>query len=419
MIDRILVRYGDLTLKGRNKKRFIDTAVQRVQEKMTSERITLERAHDRLYVRLNGEDPAKVVRDLKTVSGLRSFSLVHKVEKDMDALKKGALDLLQEEIDAPTTFKVETKRADKSFPLTSPEISKEIAGHVIPRMSLLEADVHNPAYTLNVEIRAEGAYLYCGKVEGLGGYPVGSMGKGLMLLSGGIDSAVAGFLSQRKGIETEHIHFESTPMTPIESVDKAIELTERLATYAKKNRILLHIFPLFSLHEAILQNVPEPYHIAILRRMMVRVADNVASQRRIPVLITGESVGQVASQTLTSLHVTDHAATRPILRPLATYDKEEIIRIAERIKTFEISIRPYEDCCQVYVPKSPVTNPRDYYAKRYEGLFDYQGLIDEALRNMVTLTVGKKSGIRLSTSGFSVKEAVEEGGIPHDRFFAE
>ncbi len=419
MIDRILVRYGDLTLKGRNKKRFIDQAVQRVQEKMTSDKVTLERAHDRLYVRLNGELADIVVRDLQRVSGLRSFSLVHKVEKSMDAMKKGALDLLREEVKAPTTFKVETKRADKSFPLTSPEISKAVAAHVIPRMDLLEADVHNPERTLNVEIRGEGAYLYCGKVEGLGGFPVGSMGKGLLLLSGGIDSAVAGFLSQKKGIETEYIHFESTPMTPIESVDKAIELCERLAVYAKKDRVTLHIFPLFSVHEAILQNVPEPYHIAILRRMMVRIADRVAAHRRIPVLLTGESVGQVASQTLTSLHVTDHAATRPILRPLATYDKEEIIRVAERIDTFKISIRPHEDCCQVYVPKSPVTNPRDYYAKRYEALFDHEKLIDEALRKMVTLTVDKDSGIRLSTAGFSVVEAVEGGGIAHDRLFAE
>jgi len=419
MIDRILVRYGDLTLKGRNKKRFIDTAVQRVKEKMTSEKVTLERAHDRLYVRLNQEDPHIVVQDLQKVSGLRSFSLVHKVDKDIEAMKEGALALLQSEISSPTTFKVETKRADKTFPLTSPEISKEIAAHVLPKMDLLEADVHNPDYTLHVEIRAEGAYLYCGKIEGLGGFPVGSMGKGLMLLSGGIDSAVAGFLSQKKGIETEYIHFESTPMTPIESVDKAIELCERLAVYAKKDRVVLHIFPLFSVHEAILQNVPEPYHIAILRRMMVRIADKVAAHRRIPVLVTGESVGQVASQTLMSLHVTDHAATRPILRPLVTYDKEEIIRIAERINTFEVSIRPHEDCCQVYVPKSPVTNPRDYYARRYEGLFDHQTLIAAALQKMVTLTVDKESGIRLSTAGFSVLEAIEEGDIPHDRLFAE
>jgi len=408
MYDRILVRYGDLMLKGRNKKHFIKTAVERVKEKVTSEKVAFETAHDRLYIRLNGERAEDVMADLDKVSGLSSYSPVAKSEKDMEAIQQTALMLLEKTLKGPTTFKVETKRADKTYPLTSQEISQKLGAKLLPAFDDLSADMHNPDLLLTVELRSDAAYLFAEKVQGLGGFPVGTMGKGMAMLSGGIDSGVAAYLAMRKGIEIELIHFESTPLTPIESAQKVVDIAKKLAAYGAHNQVSLHFFPMRPIHEAILEYVPESYHITILRRMMMRISQRAAKRRKIFLLVNGESVGQVASQTLASLFVSDRAVSVPIIRPLATYDKNEIVDIAVKIGTYKIAIRPFEDCCQIYVPKSPATNPRDYYARRYENLFDYNTMIEEGLDKMKTLELGETSEIDLTASGFTVEEALSD-----------
>jgi len=408
MPERILVRYGDLVLKGRNKKQFIRTAIQRVKEKMSSPKVTVENDHDRLYVVLHGEDHERVIRDLNFVAGLASYSLVERSGKDLDAIKKTAQKVVDARVERPTTFKVEAKRSDKSYPLNSIELAQHVARDILPSNPYLKADVHDPELTLHVEIRHDAAYLFADKIPGIGGFPVGTMGKGLAMISGGIDSPVAAFLAMKKGIDLELIHFESTPLTPVESAQKTIDISQKLSRYAKENTITLHMVPFLDMHRTILDLVPTPYHITIMRRMMVRIASRYAEARHYPVLINGESIGQVASQTLPSMLLSDQVASPAVIRPLATYDKKDIVALSEAIGTYEISIRPFEDCCQVYVPKSPATKPRDYIAGRYENLFDHQALVDAALQGIRTLTVTPEDAPCLPDKGFSVAEALGE-----------
>ncbi len=406
MIDRILVRYGDLILKGKNKKTFIKTAIKRIEEKLDFPDIELEKHHARLYVVLNGNDPDEVINRLKKVPGLLGFSKVARTTKNQDAINQAALELAMR-IEKNTSFKVETKRADKSYPKTSQEISQLVAAHVLKNTDHLTADVHNPEHILNVEVRGENSYLYIDKIEGLGGFPLGTMGKGICLLSGGIDSPVAAYLAMTKGIEVELMHFESTPLTSIESAQKAVDLAKKLAAYGIGNQIKLHLVPFTKLHETLLKLVPEPYIITIMRRMMVRIAEQKAEKTHIPVLINGESIGQVASQTLESIKVTDNAIKLPMLRPLDVMDKNDIVKIARDIDTYSISIRPFADCCTVYVPRQVTVSPRVFYAERYEKLFDMEKRVQETTDNIMTLTIDTKTNLDLTMHGLTVTEALK------------
>lgn len=410
MIDRILVRYGDLVLKGHNKKRFVKSALERIRERIDSDKVTLEPNHDRLYIVLNGENEQRVIDALMHVPGLHSYSRVAKTKKGLDAIKETALTLAREELKEGETFKVETKRADKSFPMTSTEVSQAVGGYILANDQSMDADIQNPDQELNVEIRQEGAFIFTRKVPLLGGFPVGSMGKGLVMMSGGIDSPVAAFFALKKGINVELVHFESTPYTSIESVQKVYDLARVLARYGVKRTIRLHLVPFAELQGALMRMVPKPYVITIMRRMMVRITDRLAGRDHTPVIINGESVGQVASQTLESIHVTQAVTTMPILRPLTAFDKQTIMDKAREIGTYDISIRPFEDCCTVYVPSQPVTRPRDFYAKRYEGLFDYRTMIDDALGRIRTVDVTPGSEIDFPLRGFTVEEALKEDG---------
>jgi len=410
MYERILVRYGDLTLKGKNKRRFVAQAVKLVKEKVNNDKITYETNHDRLYLKLNGEDHQEVIKGLNKVSGLLSYSLITKTDTDIDTLAMKSLELIMAKSTTPKTFKVETKRADKTYPLESMEVSKQVAGYVLRNTEHLSVDVRNPEMRLSIEIRRDGAYIYLDKIDGMGGFPVGIAGKGLLMISGGIDSPVAGYLSMKQGVEIEVMHFESTPLTSIESAQKVVELTKKLATFAPNNTIKLHMVPFKTLHEALLNHVPESYNITIMRRMMYRIASQFAMKDHTPILINGESVGQVASQTLDSIHVVNQVTTMPIIRPLATMDKRDIVTLAKKIDTYNISIQPFEDCCTVYVPKLPVTNPRVMYAERYERLFDYKTLIKEAVENIQTISLHKDSDLKLETLGFTVTEALKHKG---------
>lgn len=408
MYERILVRYGDLTLKGKNKRMFVERVNGLVRQKVNNPNVTYEKNHDRLYIVLNGEDHKSVLAGLDKVSGLSSYSLIAKTERDIESIMAKSLEAVQSELtDKVLTFKVETKRADKHYPITSPEMSKLVAAHVLKHTELLQVDVHNPELTLSVEVRHHGAYVYCNKIKGMGGFPVGVAGKGLLLLSGGIDSPVAGFLSMKQGIEIEAIHFESTPLTSIESVQKVIDLARKISVYAPHNNIKVHMVPFATLHQALLEHVPDPYMITIMRRMMYRIGEDIAKQHHCKVLITGESVGQVASQTLQSMAVINDVVDIPVLRPLATYDKLDIIGISRQLDCYDISVRPFEDCCTIYVPKKPTTAPKRRKARYYETTFPYEELIKQTVEATKTLTIHAYDDLNLAEIGFTMDEVFD------------
>jgi len=407
MNEQILVRYGDLMLKGRNKRTFVKEMRENVKRKVNNPHVEYIDMHDRMFVVLNGEDANEILRDLQLVSGLHSFSLVSVTENNLDDIIALAKRLIADEIKVDVTFKIETIRALKSFPMTSTEVSQSIAGEILRSSELLHVDVHNPEVVLFVEIRQEGALVYLNKIKAMGGFPYGLAGKGLLMLSGGIDSPVAGYLSMKQGVELECIHFESSPLTSIESAQKAIDLGKELAKYTKFDSIKVHMVPFMKIHQDLLENVKESYMITIMRRMMVRISEQVALRQRALAIITGESIGQVASQTLESMHTINDVTSFPIIRPLATYDKQEIIEISKEINCYEISIRPFSDCCTVYVPKSPAIHPRAYIASRYEKYIDMT-LIKETVDQVMTFEVSRDTSLDLSQLGFTVKEAYEE-----------
>ena len=407
MYERILVRYGDLTLKGKNKKVFIDRVNNLIREKVNNSIVKYEKNHDRLYILLNGENHDEIIKGLGKVSGLSSYSLVSKSGRDIETVLENALKVIQGEIKhKEIKFKVETKRSDKQYPLKSPEITQLVAAHVLKNTSKLIVDVHNPELVLNVEIRNDAAFIYCKKIKGMGGFPVGVAGKGLLMLSGGIDSPVAGFLSMKQGIEIEGIHFESTPLTSIESAQKVIDLTEKLAVYAPNSKIKLHMVPFMELHTALLNYIPEAYNITIMRRMMYRIAEKIALRNNCVVLVNGESVGQVASQTLTSMSVINDVVRMPVIRPLATYDKLDIIKISKEIECFKTSIKPFEDCCTVYVPKRPTTAPNLERCEFYESKYDFDKLVDKTVADVKTIKLSAKEHLDITMLGLVVSEVI-------------
>ena len=386
--DRILVRYGELSVKGKNRKYFKDALHRAIRFKLkTFDQLTFEVTRDRFYILLNGVDADLVSEKLKEVFGLQSFSLAAKTTKDIDAIKKLALELIKDQYPGKTAFKVETKRADKSFFMESGEISRAVGGFLLANTDHLTVNVHQPDMVLNVEVRIEGAYVMAGAIRGLGGFPVGSSGKGLLMISGGIDSPVAGYLMQKRGVELEAIHFASPPYTSDRSLQKVVDLLKKTAVYAASGEIKLHIVSFTKLQEAIHEKMPDSYEMTIMRRMMYRIAEGVANCRDIKVLANGESLGQVASQTLASMNAINAVTAMPIIRPVATYDKLEIIDIAKKIDTYETSILPFEDCCTIFVPKSPATHPTKELCEKYEAGFDFEELVQECIDNVETRVV--------------------------------
>ena len=406
--NKILVRYGDLTLKGRNRKIFVQRVVNLVKEKLEGLKTTLEITHDRIYVAINGEDTNEIIKRLSYVSGISSYSLVVRVDTtfDMDQIKEAAVNLINEQIKGDVKFKIESKRSDKTFPLTSLEISKEVSSYVLKHCKNLHVDVHNPEETLYIELRNKDTYLYLKDIKGMGGFPVGVAGKGLLMLSGGIDSPVAGYLAMKQGVEIECVHFESTPLTSIESAQKVVDLVKKMAKYAPKNRIKIHFVPFKELHMALLENVPESYNITIMRRMMYRITSKLCEKFDALCIVNGESVGQVASQTLGSMFTINSVTNTPVIRPVVTYDKNEIIKIARMIDTYKISIKPFEDCCTVYVPKSPATSPTIEKSELFEKSFDYETLVNEAVNNVKTITIDTNSDLDLSFLGLEVRNVL-------------
>ena len=283
------------------------------------------------------------------------------------------------------TFKVETKRSDKSFPVPSLDFSRQLGGLILKNIEGVKVDVHNPEILLNVEIREFFTYIYTNEYKGLGGYPNGTLGNGILMLSGGIDSPVAGYLTLKRGVKLDCIYFEAIPHTSIEARNKVITLAKKLAKYTSE--IKLHVVPFTEIQEAIYREAEDDYCITIMRRMMYRITEEVAKRNKCMVIANGESIGQVASQTLTSMSVINEVTNMPVIRPVACLDKLEIIDIAKRIDTYETSILPFEDCCTVFVPKHPVINPKLNLCYEYENRFDYKNMIIDAVNNINTIII--------------------------------
>ena len=373
-----MIRFGELSTKGKNKKDFIRVLYNNIKRSLKEfPSLSFESRFDHIYVILNDEDYEPVLNRLKEISGIQGLSLVFKCEKDIDVIKESCLELIK--LEEGKTFKIECKRSDKRFPLISDQIKRIVAGNIL-KNTQFRVDVHNPDILLSVEIHDEGAYIFSSTVLGCGGYPLGVGGKTMHMLSGGIDSPVAAYLMMKRGISIECIHFASPPYTQQAVIYKLEDLLKVLTKY--QPQIRLHIVPFTKLQEAIYQNSDESYAITLMRRMMYRLATRLAARRKCPVISTGESVGQVASQTLQSIKVINEVTNTPIIRPCATMDKLDIIKLSKKIGTYDISIRPYEDCCTIFTPKNPKTSPHLEDCLKFEEKFNYEELIEEAVRNV-------------------------------------
>ncbi|TCJ04639.1 tRNA uracil 4-sulfurtransferase ThiI [Cytobacillus praedii] len=388
--DRILIRYGELSTKGKNRKVFIHKLKRNIKRVLRNfEKINIEADRERMFILLNGEDGLEIIELLKNVFGIQSFSPAIKTDKELENMKNAALDLFKKIHQAGETFKITTKRSDKTYYLDTNEINQIFGAHLLKNIPELKVDVKKPDINLQIEIREKAVYFSCENIPGAGGLPVGSSGKGMLMLSGGIDSPVAGFLSMKRGVEIEAVHFYSPPFTSERSKQKVIDLTEKLANIS--GSVKLHIIPFTEIQQLIAKQVPENYSMTTTRRLMLRITDEIRRKNDGLAIITGESLGQVASQTLESMYAINDVTNTPILRPLITMDKSEIIDISRAIDTFEISNLPYEDCCTVFVPASPKTKPKKEKVQYFESYIEFEPLISKAVENTETITITPKA----------------------------
>jgi len=379
----ILIKYGELTTKKDNRKFFVKTLEQNILKKIKN--IKIEKTMSRMYITYNDKDEKEILEQLQKIFGIHSIVICDKVNTNEDDIKNKVLEILKNK--HFKTFKVTTKRSDKTFEHTSMEFNNIIGGLVLKNFDC-KVDVHNPELNLEIEIRKEGTYIYNKEIKGLGGYPVGIQGKGLLMLSGGIDSPVAGYLALKRGVNIECLYFESPPHTSLNAKNKVLKLAKILNEYS--GNIKVHVVPFTKIQEEIYKNIPGNYNITIMRRMMYRIAERYAKKRNCKILINGESIGQVASQTLNSMVVINNVTNMPVIRPVACLDKLEIIEISKNIETYETSILPYEDCCTIFVPKHPIINPSLETALQYEKLINYEELINECIKNIETINIKKE-----------------------------
>jgi len=377
----IMIKYGELTTKKANRKTFINILNNNILKVLHGYSVNIKKDRVRMYIECDENDITEITEKLQKIFGLHSIVICHKVNTNIDEISSKVLELLKNT--KFKTFKINTKRADKKFPIPSMEFNNKMGGVVLKNTDL-KVDVHTPDVLVNIEIRHEGTFIYTNEIQGIGGYPVGIQGKGLLMLSGGIDSPVAGYLSLKRGVDLECLYFESPPHTSIEAKNKVIKLASIIDEYS--GNIKVNIVPFTKLQETIYKNVPDNYVITIMRRMMYRIAEKVAKKNKCKILINGESIGQVASQTLSSMIVINNVTNMPVIRPVACMDKIEIIGIAKKIKTYETSILPYEDCCTIFLPKHPVINPDLDKCIKYENLFDYEELINECVENIEVIS---------------------------------
>lgn len=379
----ILIKYGELSTKKGNRNFFINTLSSNIAAKLSKYDVSIKKDRAHMYIEFKDSELDNIRRDIEKVFGIHKYNIASIVENDIEKIKDVVLKVIND--NNPKTFKIETKRSNKNFPIHSGDVNNIIGGYVLKNISSIKVDVHNPEMLIKVEIREKNTYVYYKEYKGAGGYPVGTQPIGMLMLSGGIDSPVAGYMALKRGVKLECVYFEAIPHTSIEARNKVIELTKKLAEYT--NYINLHIVNFTKIQEAIYKNCREDYCITIMRRMMYRIMENMCKAHKGFAIINGESIGQVASQTLVSMNVINSVTNMPVIRPVACLDKLEIIDIARNIGTFEISILPYEDCCTVFVPKHPVINPKNETAIIEENKFDYKSLIDEALNDIQTIKV--------------------------------
>lgn len=387
MKKMILIKYGELTTKKANRNLFINTLYQNILNVLKDFDIKIIKNRVRMFIIVNNNNDIEEISNILTkIFGIHSIVICYQTNTNIDTIKENVLNIARET--SFHTFKVETKRSNKSFPIPSMEFNNIIGGLLLKNIDNIKVDVHNPEYTLKIEIREDYTYIYSKEIKGASGYPVGIAGKGILMLSGGIDSPVAGYLAMKRGIKIECLYFESPPHTSVMAKNKVKKLVEKLSEYQPD--IKLHIINFTNIQENIYKTIDSEYMITIMRRMMYRISEKVIDKRKALVLINGESVGQVASQTLTSMKVINNVTNYPVIRPVACLDKLEIIEISKKIGTYDISILPYEDCCTIFLPKHPVINPSLEKSIQFEKNFDYLSLIDEAINNMETLTISKE-----------------------------
>ncbi|EPM6882553.1 tRNA uracil 4-sulfurtransferase ThiI [Staphylococcus pseudintermedius] len=386
--DHILVRYGELTLKGGNRKTFVSQLRSNVKRAlMPLKGYEVKANRDRMYIQLEPEaDIEEMMTRISKVFGVHSISPVLKLEKSMDAVYEHAR-LFAQNYEEGDSFKIEVKRSDKKFEYETFAIQRMVGGEVLKSNTSLHVDVRQPDHEIKVEVRLDAIYMYDRIIPAIGGLPVGTGGKTLLMLSGGIDSPVAGMEVMRRGVTIEAIHFHSPPFTSEKAKEKVIELTRIMAE--RVGSIRLHIVPFTEVQKQIHKVVHERYTMTSTRRMMLRIADKVVYQIGADAIVNGENLGQVASQTLKSMYAINAVTNTPILRPLLSLDKEEIVQKAKDIGTFETSIQPYEDCCTIFTPKNPVTEPQFEKVLQYESGFDFEEMIDRAVGNIETIVIDK------------------------------
>jgi len=377
--SEIMVRYGELSTKGKNRQTFIDRLGSNVRNVLHEfPEVKVHANRDRLHVDLNGANSDEIMKRLKLVFGIQNFSPSVQVERTFEATAEMAVKMVQEQLgDTKMTFKVNTRRSDHEFEIDTNEMNMRLGGYLLEQFDQLAVDVHNPELTIRVEIRNNGIFLSSETIQGIGGLPVGTGGKGMLMLSGGIDSPVAGFLGMKRGVSMEMVHFFSPPYTSPQALAKAKELTGKMARYSGSIKFIE--VPFTEIQETIKSSVPEGYLMTVQRRMMLRLTQALTIQRHAMAIFNGESLGQVASQTMESMMAINDVTTLPILRPVVSLDKNEIIKIAKDIDTYELSILPFEDCCTIFAPPSPKTRPNLERTRLYEQRLDIDGLMQRSL----------------------------------------
>lgn len=379
MKEVILIKLGEVVLKGLNRRSFEDVLLKNIRRRIESlGGFDVREIQSTVYVTpRDGADIADAEERIAKIFGIAAYSRACETQKDMTAICESAAEYLHKELTSAKTFKVECKRSDKKFPLNSPQICAEVGAFLLERFPNLQVDVNNPDYTVRVEIRDLAAYVHGNAKRGAGGIPVGTGGKAAILISGGIDSPVAAWMMARRGVELTAVHFASPPYTSERAEQKVADLLSRVSEYA--GRMTMFTVPFAKVQEEIMAKCPEELFTIIMRRFMMRAAQKIAEREGCGALITGESLGQVASQTLQAIVCTDEAATMPVFRPLIGMDKVEIIDLAHRIDTFELSILPYEDCCTVFTPRHPRTRPVLKFVKKAEEALDVDALLEDCL----------------------------------------
>lgn len=380
-ITELMIRYGELSTKGKNKKIFIKKLNKNVKNKMKKfQRVKVSYNRDRMHIKLHGENADAIISELNDVFGIQSFSPVVRVDKSVDAAKEAVVKMIQKNHSPGMSFKINTRRSDHTFEYDTNEINRMLGTAVEEAINDVHVKMKEPTVTVRVEVRKRGIFISVDTIQGLGGLPVGSSGKGMLMLSGGIDSPVAGFLSLKRGMEIEAVHFHSPPYTSPQALKKAKDLTAKLSRYA--GEVTFIEVPFTEIQEQIKKEIPEEYSMTITRRMMMRLTDEIRRKRNGLAIVNGESLGQVASQTLESMLAINAVTSTPVLRPLISTDKNDIITIAKQIDTYELAVQPFEDCCTIFAPNKPKTRPKLHKVEDFEKVLDVDGLMTRALEGI-------------------------------------